>query len=1342
MQTCGHVAGAAFYYQPKNFQDENWPPSKPMDKGSKFIGLSLHPVYGGHFAFRSVLIFPEVKIENSEKSNPGSILEDPEEIKTMLEEFNFNWRTSGFRDFGNPKHRYSPEQVAYFGLAPAERWAFLEMLVLLRYEFGFRRRTTGRRKVAGQKERRDEPHLLLCAMQAENGVDAMDQLLQSCHSSPSLPQFSESHLRMVQKLLESSIPKLEQLATDSFVTFSNIEESSPSYHRQYDFFISKFSQMCHASSDKYGEEAMKIRCAGLKGLRGVVWKSVTDELHPNIWEPQHMDKIVPSILFNLQASFESTEKEKTPVIIFDAGFNNGDHEPEENAKSLSDRCLRELMGKASFASLRPVIEPVLTHMDLHTKWNPPPNFAVHVFRAIIYSIQSQNSYFVIQELINHLDKLCRAEANVRIGIATVLSNIVSIAGTSIGPLLLSIFSSLLRHLKTSVDYERSGGNTKQGDDFLIHVLVKTLLKVATKYRTAYLATVFTDSFLNTLIQLGLVADAKVRLIIQRIFHTLLDRHDNLMHVDKLPYVLDVADVQLTVEKCSRADQMFMRKHIADIAQMLYKAACMVSNDDPLNHLNAIQCTMSLLCIEAGFDETLIELFRLCLALQATAIEKVNEYSETKCAGIHNIIARYINLAAQLTANPSLCQHVQQVVSTRAQSGPHSMNLLIEDDDSKEAIEKQRLSEKDGKERIGLAELDKNGMLFLAEDIGESLKAAGKDISKLSLPFISTQSNVNQKTKGDVDSDSGDEIDGSKTPLPQTAGIDDVSVDLSVDWTPPPSNKHSRRNTVFSLNIPSSRIGTLGLPLNVDTLKSYASTPLDQDEEEKRANDLHFAVLNDIRTIPFEERVAAAEARSEVGELSKTVARLLVRNQEKVMSSALFRRASLICRQTRLFHGSIGRFLPVVQFKLSDIGEGIAEVQIKEWYVKEGDQVVQFDNLCEVQSDKAAVTITSRYDGTIKKLYYKVDEMAFVGKPLIDIDVASDVAESAKSELSKVEQEKAPKDEKDAPKTEETRGNQSGGTLQHPGKVLATPAVRRIAIENKIDLKQVPATGKDGRVLKEDVLKFLGHVKSDYSSGTTNIRASPSTHFAGHHHHPIKTFSPLAEDNVVPIRGYTRAMIKTMTEALKIPHFGYNDEINVDELVKIRRELKELGKERGVKVSYMPLFIKAASLALLEFPSLNATVDEKLENVIHKASHNICLAMDTPGGLVVPNIKHVEQRSIFEIASELDRLIEAGKRQQISRDDLTGGTFTLSNIGAIGGTYASPVIFPPQVAIGAIGKIEKLPKFDHHDNVYPAHVVKISWAADHRVVDGATMARFSNRWKSYLEKPATMLAQLK
>ncbi|EPB67099.1 2-oxo acid dehydrogenase acyltransferase [Ancylostoma ceylanicum] len=388
-----------------------------------------------------------------------------------------------------------------------------------------------------------------------------------------------------------------------------------------------------------------------------------------------------------------------------------------------------------------------------------------------------------------------------------------------------------------------------------------------------------------------------------------------------------------------------------------------------------------------------------------------------------------------------------------------------------------------------------------------------------------------------------------------------------------------------------------------------------------------------------------------------------------------------------FHLSRAAFLPIIQFKLSDIGEGIAEVQIKEWQV--GDTVSQFDNLCEVQSDKAAVTITSRYDGVIKKLHFNVDDVARVGQPLVEIEVAEGVAEEKAEEPAK------------APAPPPAAQQEQHVTT---GKVLATPAVRRVAIENKVDLKKVKGTGKDGRVLKEDVLKFLGQVKEDYYPGTTNIRSSPA--FGGRG--ALKEYAPLTEDRVVPIRGYTRAMIKTMTDALKIPHFGYDDEVCADALIAIRKELKEMASERGVKLSYMPFFIKAASLALLEFPSLNASVDEKLENVIYKASHNICLAMDTPGGLVVPNIKNCEQRSIFEIAAELLRLQEDGKREKISREDLAGGTFTISNIG----------------------------------NLVPKNMFKVSWAADHRVVDGATMARFSNRWKFYLEHPSAMLAQLK
>uniref|UniRef100_A0A0K0EJZ9 Dihydrolipoamide acetyltransferase component of pyruvate dehydrogenase complex n=1 Tax=Strongyloides stercoralis TaxID=6248 RepID=A0A0K0EJZ9_STRER len=434
----------------------------------------------------------------------------------------------------------------------------------------------------------------------------------------------------------------------------------------------------------------------------------------------------------------------------------------------------------------------------------------------------------------------------------------------------------------------------------------------------------------------------------------------------------------------------------------------------------------------------------------------------------------------------------------------------------------------------------------------------------------------------------------------------------------------------------------------------------------------------------------------------------------------------LIHKTSKFHLS-ANLAALVQFKLSDIGEGIAEVQVKEWFVKEGDNVSQFDNICDVQSDKAAVTITSRYDGVVKKLYYNIDDMAKVGQPLIDIETNDSVSESNSDSSSSSNDKKVVENKVDSEKASPSRlFAASNAENIKSGKVLATPAVRRIAWENDIDLTTVNGSGRNGRVMKEDVLRIIGQIPPLEKVEEKVSRES----------------IVLKEDKVVPIRGYTRAMVKTMSQALNVPHFGYNDEFYVDKLVQMRKEIKEISKERGVKMSYMPMFIKACSLALLKYPSLNATVDENLENVIYKSSHNICLAMDTPGGLVVPNIKNCEQKTIFEIAEDLIRLHESGKKQQIRKEDLTGGTFTLSNIGAIGGTYASPVIFVPQVAIGAIGKIEKLPRFDRDGNVYPASIVKVSWAADHRVVDGATMARFSNLMKSYLENPNFMLLEMK
>uniref|UniRef100_A0A182JSU6 Dihydrolipoamide acetyltransferase component of pyruvate dehydrogenase complex n=1 Tax=Anopheles christyi TaxID=43041 RepID=A0A182JSU6_9DIPT len=420
---------------------------------------------------------------------------------------------------------------------------------------------------------------------------------------------------------------------------------------------------------------------------------------------------------------------------------------------------------------------------------------------------------------------------------------------------------------------------------------------------------------------------------------------------------------------------------------------------------------------------------------------------------------------------------------------------------------------------------------------------------------------------------------------------------------------------------------------------------------------------------------------------------------------------------------------VVSFHLSDIGEGIREVTVKEWYVKVGDVVEQFDNLCEVQSDKASVTITSRYDGKIIKLYHDVDGIALVGKPLLDFDVDEEGDDSGSSSSSSSD---SSSDEEETKKAPMPQVEAAGGQMP-AGKVLATPAVRRIAMENKVDLSKVPATGRNGRVLKGDVLEFLevipkGTVKP-HPSLVAKEQRKPETSSPG---------DPKQSETVVPLKGVAKAMIRSMTEALKIPHFAYCDEVDVTRLVEVRSQLKEEAARQGVKLTYMPFFLKAASNALLQHPILNSTFDEPAETVIYKHYHNISVAMQTPQGLVVPNVKNVEQKSILQIAQDLNALQERGAKGALTPNDFANGTFALSNIGIIGGTYTHPVVMTPQVAIGGLGKTRVLPRFDDAGQVVPAHIMVVSWTADHRVIDGVTMASFSNLWKQYLENPNLLM----
>ncbi|KAG5507715.1 hypothetical protein JIQ42_08003 [Leishmania sp. Namibia] len=429
---------------------------------------------------------------------------------------------------------------------------------------------------------------------------------------------------------------------------------------------------------------------------------------------------------------------------------------------------------------------------------------------------------------------------------------------------------------------------------------------------------------------------------------------------------------------------------------------------------------------------------------------------------------------------------------------------------------------------------------------------------------------------------------------------------------------------------------------------------------------------------------------------------------------------------------LGRRIP---YKLTDIGEGITEVQVLSVRVKAGDAINEFDPICEVQSDKATVDITSRYSGVVKAVYLQPGMSAKVGSVMLDIvPEGSDDAPATTW---------PPRSTPSHSSTAPSSPSQPSSSPKS-GKVLATPATRYLAREHKLELSRVPATGKGGRVTKEDVLQFI-------AAGTSGVIAVPSPSSTA----PAAATAPPevavcglateAGDTVIPITGVRRGMVKTMNQAASIPTFTFSEEYELTRLMAVRESLKDVVKERSkgrVKLSFMPFFLKVASIALQQHPDINAHCPADCSALVRKAAHNIGFAMDTPNGLIVPVVPHVERKSILDIAMDLQTLIERGKNNKLTTQDMSGGTFTLSNIGSIGATTTTPVLLPPQVAIGAIGRLQKLPRFDAKGNVYAANLLCISFTADHRVIDGASMVRFANTYKWLLENPENLLVDLR
>jgi len=396
------------------------------------------------------------------------------------------------------------------------------------------------------------------------------------------------------------------------------------------------------------------------------------------------------------------------------------------------------------------------------------------------------------------------------------------------------------------------------------------------------------------------------------------------------------------------------------------------------------------------------------------------------------------------------------------------------------------------------------------------------------------------------------------------------------------------------------------------------------------------------------------------------------------------------------------------FILPDIGEGIVECEVIEWKVKEGDLIEEDQIVVDVSTDKAIVEIPSMYNGRVTKLYYQESDTAEVHKPLFAIEVEGE--EQSRGQ---------PEDNKQAATVAvpvmEVPVISAAATSD---KVLTTPAVRKMAREHSLDLATISGTGKQGRVLKEDVLAYLNQ-KAGKQTATVQVNS--------------------IQDRREPIKGVRKIMAERMADSVAtIPHFTFIDELDITELMGLRSDLVKNHSSDDLKITLMPLFIKALSLALNEFPIVNSRANTEFTELTYLASHNIGMAVDGKTGLLVPNIKNVQQLGLLDVAREVNRLTEAARSGVINPADLAGGSITISNIGVIGGTAAMPIINKPEVAIVALGKIQKLPRFDANNNIVSRSILTVSWSGDHRVIDGGTIARFNKLWKQYLEQPQTML----
>ena len=396
-----------------------------------------------------------------------------------------------------------------------------------------------------------------------------------------------------------------------------------------------------------------------------------------------------------------------------------------------------------------------------------------------------------------------------------------------------------------------------------------------------------------------------------------------------------------------------------------------------------------------------------------------------------------------------------------------------------------------------------------------------------------------------------------------------------------------------------------------------------------------------------------------------------------------------------------------ELKLPDVGEGIAEGEVVRWLVAEGAEVKEDDPLVEILTDKANVEIPSPVTGTVVKILAAPGQVVKVGELLALIEPAA--GQSAAAHHITASSDRPTTTPREA--LEPGQGSPPKRAGAPGGDVLATPVVRKLAKDLGVELGVVPGSGPGGRITEEDVRRTAGpKVQAGIPAESTS-------------------------EERVPFKGKRRMIARKMVAAkTRVPHALLVDEADVSGLLAERAKMREIGEREGVRITILPFIMKAVAGALQRHPALNASLDEDREEIVLKKKVDVGMAVDAGDGLVVPVVRNADAKSVIELAREIERMSAAAREGTLAPADLTGGTFTITSVGSIGGLFSYPVINVPEAAILAAHKIVTRPVF-RDGEIVPREMMYLSLSFDHRIVDGGEATRFLNEVVRRIEASA-------